>query len=298
MESKSKIWIIASVAAVVIVALAVIVFMQSRKIAEKDEEMAEMTEQMEYEKEQLVREYEDVAVEIEGISYKVNNDSLLQAINREQRRIQDLMEELRTVKATNAKRISQLKSELSSVRKVLAYYVAQVDSLSRENQVLAEKNAELGTKYEAATSEVQTLTEEKEVLQGQVAIASQLEARDIQVEMQTKRGGKAHYVKKVAIIKVSYSILKNNTAKSGNKTAYLRITKPDGQVLYKAETDKFEFENKKILYSAKKNFEYSGKEMQDCMYYTVTETLTKGEYSFELFVDGHIIGRKEIEMKK
>ena len=106
-----------------------------------------MVELMTYEKQQLEDEYSEIALQIEGFSYKINNDSLLKLVDKEQQRVQLLLEELRTVKATNARRIAELKSELASVRKVLVHYVTQVDSLNRLNTQLKTENTEVKQKY-------------------------------------------------------------------------------------------------------------------------------------------------------
>ncbi len=296
MDKKSKIIIIVAVVALAVAVGAVFFLME--KLKQKDVEMEEMVEQMEYEKEELENEYADVAIEMEGISNRVTNDSLLNELNKQQLRVQSLLEELRTVKATNARRISELKKELATVRGVLQYYVAQVDSLQRVNGELVAENEALGQRYQEAAGNVVTLTEEKTALQEKVNIASQLEARNVVVEPQTKRGGKARYINKVSIIKVSYAIAKNNTAKAGNKVVYMRITAPDGSVLHKSGSDRFQFEDQQIYFSSRKNFEYAGQEMNDVIYYTVTETLTKGKYEIELFVDGHIIGGGAFELNK
>jgi len=296
MDKKSRIILVVAIIAVAIAIGSVVIMMN--KLKQKDVEMAEMVEQMEYEKEELENEYADVAIEMEGISNRVTNDSLLNELNKQQMRVQSLLEELRTVKATNARRISELKKELATVRSVLQYYVQQVDSLQRVNGQLVAENQELGQRYQEAAGNVVTLTEEKTALQEKVNIASQLEARNIVVEPQTKKGGKARYLNKVAIIKVSYTIAKNNTAKPGNKVVYMRITTPDGTVLHKQASDKFQFEDQQIYYSSRKNFEYGGQELNDVIYYTVTETLSKGTYDVELFVDGHLIGSSSIDFKK
>lgn len=296
MDKKSK--IIVSVAVIAIaIAIGAVLFLMN-KLKQKDVEMEEMVEQMEYEKEELENEYADVAIEMEGISNRVTNDSLLNELNKQQMRVQSLLEELRTVKATNARRISELKKELATVRSVLQYYVAQVDSLQRVNGQLVAENEELGQRYQEAAGNVATLTEEKTALQEKVDIASQLEARNIIVEAQTKKGGKARSISKVAIIKVSYAIAKNNTARPGNKVVYMRITTPDGTVLHKQAGDKFQYEDQQIYYSSRKNFEYGGQEMNDIIYYTVTETLSKGTYDVELFVDGKLIGNSSFELKR
>ena len=84
--------------------------------------------------------------------------------------MQLLLEELRTVKATNARRIAELKEELSTVRKVLVTYVRQVDSLTAVNSKLEAENRKVQQRYEKATEEVKTLSEERERLVEKVTI--------------------------------------------------------------------------------------------------------------------------------
>ena len=95
----------AFVGVIFIVGLVAAVFFFWQKSKQKDVEMAEMVEMMTYEKEQLQQDYTDLSVEMEGFSYKTNNDSILKLLDQEQTRVQLLLEELKTVKATNARRI-------------------------------------------------------------------------------------------------------------------------------------------------------------------------------------------------
>ncbi len=60
----------------------------------------------------------------------------------------------------------------------------------------------------------------------------------------------------------------------------------------------FRFDDRQIPYSARKDFEYSGEETLQTIYYTIEETLWEGAYRFELFVDGHLIGETSAELKK
>ena len=284
--------------ALLVVVAGGVIFYLYNSLSTTQTEMEEMVEMMNYEKEQLENEYADVALEIEGMSIKVNNDSLLHQLDREQKRVQLLLEELRTVKATNARRIAELKEELSTVRKVLVSYVRQVDSLTAVNTKLEAENRQVQQRYEAATEEVKVLSEERERLVEKVTIASQLEATTVTVELQNERGRKTKSVRKLAIIKVDYTIAKNNTAEVGNKTIYMRITTPDDMVLQKQATDLFDFEGSKIAFSARKSFEYAGEEFSDAIYYTVTETLWEGDYRVDLFADGHLIGQQYFNLSK
>ena len=288
-----------SISFIVIILVACgIIFYLYNSLSITQTEMEEMVEMMNYEKEQLENEYADVALEIEGMSIKVNNDSLLHQLDREQKRVQLLLEELRTVKATNARRIAELKEELSTVRKVLVTYVRQVDSLTAVNTKLEAENRQVQQRYEAATEEVKSLSEERERLVEKVTIASQLEATNVVVDLQNERGRKTKSVRKLAIIKVDYTIAKNNTAEVGNKTIYMRVATPDNMVLQKQPTDLFAFEGSQIAFSARKSFEYTGEEFSDAIYYTVTETLWEGDYRVDLFVDGHLIGQQYFNLVK
>lgn len=290
MQNKKTILIISI--AIVLLLSGVIIYLISR-VRNTEKEMLEMVEMASYEKEQLENEYTDMALEVEGQMLKIDNDSIFKLLEKEQKRVQLLLEELRTVKVTNARRIAELKEELASVRKVTKYYIAQVDSLNRVNEVLKKENIEVREQMSIATKTIDTLMLQKDKLSQTVRIASQLEAKNIVVDLLNDKGRKTKYVRKVDNIRVSFSISKNITASVGNKYIYLRIATPDGQVLVKNDANKFLFEDNEIAYSSKKEIEYSGEELQCIIYYKVTETLIEGNYRADLFVDSHLIGTEE-----
>ena len=290
MQNKKTILIISI--AIVLLLSGVIIYLISR-VRNTEKEMLEMVEMASYEKEQLENEYTDMALEVEGQMLKIYNDSIFRLLEKEQKRVQLLLEELRTVKVTNARRIAELKEELASVRKVTKYYIAQVDSLNRVNEVLKKENIEVREQMSIATKTIDTLMLQKDKLSQTVRIASQLEAKNIVVDLLNDKGRKTKYVRKVDNIRVSFSISKNITASVGNKYIYLRIATPDGQVLVKNDANKFLFEDNEIAYSSNKEIEYSGEELQCIIYYKVTETLIEGNYRADLFVDGYLIGTEE-----
>ena len=108
------------------------------------QELNEMVEQMTIEKEELQEEYEDLALQFDGYQQMdIRNDSLQDLLSREQQRVQDLLEELRTTKASNARKIAELKKELATVRAVMRDYVRQIDSLNATNARLTEENIQV-----------------------------------------------------------------------------------------------------------------------------------------------------------
>lgn len=98
-------------------------------------------------------------------------------------------------------------------------------------------------------------------------------------------------------MKFAFVVSKNITASVGEKTIYIRIVNPNNEVLFTRSTDTFFYENKNIVYSAKKNFEFSGQETSQTIYWTINETLIKGSYRVDIFIDAHLVGSKEFELK-
>ncbi|MCQ2348887.1 MAG: hypothetical protein MJZ98_00220 [Paludibacteraceae bacterium] len=284
------------VAAAAVVVMGILLYNSKKKQKEAEENIAAMEEVMNYEKEKLADEYTNVADELKDFHLQTNNDSILRLLDKEQKRVQLLMDELKNTKATNAKRIAELRKELSSVRSALSYYVAQVDSLNRVNGKLLAENKEVRELYESASATVQTLSEEKDQLTEKVNIASQLKARNISVTTLNESGKAINRLRKIAIIKVTYDVVENITAKSGEKTTYMRITAPDHTVCGN-NNNTFMFEGREIPYTSKKNFEFSGQETSQSIVWNVSQSLTEGTYRVELFIDGHLVGGKSFELK-
>ena len=256
----------------------------------------EMTQLFEIEKEEMENEYSGVAVQYDEMKVHLSNDSLIRQLDREKQRTQQLLEELRQTKATNAAEITRLKKELTTVRAVMRTYVMQIDSLDQINKQLAKENTRVRQQYQEQTKVVQQLTVDKEKAEEKVALASQLDAAAITVTPHNKRGKEEHKVKNVTQFVVNFTIVKNITVKTGEKIVYLRITKPDGEPLFKDASNTFKYENVNLEYSAKKYIEYTGEQQEVTMYWDVEEYLSAGTYNAYLFVDGVMIGEQSVTL--
>ena len=261
------------------------------------EQNKEMTELFAIEKEEMENEYTTFANQYDELQVQINNDSLREKLANEQLRTQRLLEELRQVKSSNAAEIMRLKKELKTVRAVLRSYVIQIDSLNRLNEALTTENKEVKKKYSEATRQINTLAEEKKNLNEKVTLAAQLDATNITVETKNKRGKSTNKVKNVKKIAVGFTIVKNITAKTGERTLYVRIAKPDNEVLSKSASDTFTYENRELAYSIKKYIEYTGEEQTVTVYWDVEEYLPAGTYKVYIFADGTMIGQQSFSMK-
>ena len=260
------------------------------------QENKEMTELFAIEKEEMENEYTTYATQYDELQVQINNDSLRQKLENEQLRTQRLLEELRQVKSSNAAEITRLKKELKTVRAVLRSYVMQIDSLNRINEALTTENKEVKKKYSEATRQINTLAQEKKTLNEKVTLAAQLDATNITIQPKNKKGKTAKKVKDVKKIAVSFTLVKNITAQTGERTLYVRIAKPDNEVLSKNASDTFPYENRNLSYSIKKYIEYTGEEQTVTVYWDVEEYLPAGTYHVYIFADGTMIGQQSFNM--
>jgi len=259
----------------------------------------ELTEGFQLEKEQLEDEYTQLAIQYEGYKLQVNNDSLEQKLEDQRIKMQRLVEELRQTKAQDAKRIAALKKELETVRNVLRYYVAQVDSLNKVNDALIAENKQIRTDMRSVQQQNQQVRQENETLTKVVAVAAQLSATNVSVTALDRKDKveKRKRIKKLDKFQVNFTIAANVTAETGEKDVYLRILRPNEEVLTNNQSGKFKYENAMLNYSARKTIEFGGEETPVTMFYKRGETLEAGTYTAELYADGSMIGRGSITLR-
>lgn len=267
-------------------------------IFHQQQQMEEMTQSFDLEKEMMADDLNELSLQYEGYKFSVSNDSLVALLTTEQAKVQRLMEELRTVKSTNAKEIARLKKELATLRKIMRNYVIQIDSLNRANEQLKVEKNEAVKKYRQASTTAASLKREKEKLTERVTLASKLDATSISVTPVNSRGKLAKRIKKMEQFVINFKIAKNVTAPVGEKVVYVRIMKPDDDILVKSRGDVFTFEGKDINYSIKKMIEYEGEEVPVTMYWNIEEFLSPGTYRVDIFTDGNLIGQRSFTLEE
>ena len=287
---KNNKTIIIIVALIIIIGLVITLVYFNNKVKEKDKEMSEVVAMMNFDKEQVEKEYTDLNSELDGYTSDIHNDSLVKLLQDQKMKVQQLLEELRITKSTNAVRISQLKKELATVRMVMIQYVNQIDSLNTINKTLKTENVEVHRKFQAAAATVQQLSKEKETLNQVVNRASIMEVTNFSMEPLNSKNKKTTWFSQTANLKFNYTVSKNITAEPGNKVIFMRITQPDGELLTTNPNNVFPYENKNIGYSLTKKFEYTGDALNDVLYWKVGEILPKGTYRADFFIDGNRVG--------
>lgn len=286
--------VIAIMVALIAIVAAVVLYhnLYTKPLLEENQDLKELAE---LEKQEMENQYREFDLQYEQLQSTIKNDSLIAQIEEQRRKTQQLLEELERTKATDAAEIKRLKAEIASLREVLKSYIVQVDSLNRLNQSLNEENTQIKAQVAEQSTQISTLSTERNQLKDKVNIAAQLDATGFWVTPKNKKSKDTQKVKDVKKLAFGFTIVKNVTAQNGQRIIYARILKPDNSVMGQKGT--FAYENTQLEYTEKKYIDYTGEEEKVTMYSDVTEFLEAGTYKLFVFCDKQMIGQTTFTLK-
>ena len=294
-------WVIAVLAVLLLGAIVFSVFQVTSLKHQVNVAQAE-NEQLQLTNEQLSLSNEFEAINSEFRQYEnqavqMANDTILAKYTAAKNKVEQLIKELNSEKTKNAKRIKDLESQIATLRGLLRNYIAQVDSLTKENAGLRAENQEIKSRNQALNSQVAEISGKNKTLTERMTLAEKLNVTGLTLTPLKKNGKQEKNVTKAKQLKVTFTIPQNNSTPVGSKTIYLRIVNPEGQLLGNAGS--FSFEGGDVPCSAKKTIEYTGDEMSGVtIYWDVNTTLTPGDYLVELFADNFRIASRHFTLKK
>ena len=254
-----------------------------------------MQELAELDKKEMENEYQQFATQYSEMKTQISNDSIIAQLTAEQEKTERLLKELKDTKSNDAREIARLKKELATVRAVLRSYVIEIDSLNRLNQNLTAENSRIKGQYNEATRQIEGLNSERASLSEKVAIAAQLDATGISMQLKNKKGKSTDKTAKCKTVQVNFTIAKNVTASNGTKTFYVRITSPSGTTLGGGGT--FNYQNRSLEATMHKTVEYDGRETTISTFWNVSQSLMAGTYQVSVFADGNMIGSRSFSFK-
>ena len=210
--------------------------------------------------------------------------------------VEKLQRELKNTKTKTAKEIEDLRGQIATLRALLKHYIEEIDRLNKENQALRTENAEVKERNAQLTSQVQETSRQNKQLNERMVLAEKLNVTGLSLQALISKGRTEKKVKKAKQLMASFTIPQNNSTPPGEKTIYLRITTPEGQMLEGGGS--FRFEGASLGCSAKKTIEYGGQEIGGIhIYYDVRTALNPGTYTVELFADNYRLASRQFNLK-
>lgn len=301
-NNRSKlIWVALALVALLVAALVFSIFQVTSLKSDVDSTRAE-NEQLQLTNEQLQLSNEFEAINSRFAQYEdqatqLGGDTILAKYNAAKNKIEQLLEELNSEKKKSQQRITQLQNEIATLRGLLRHYIAQVDSLGKENAGLRAENAQIKDENQLLSSKVREVSKTNETLSERMTLAEKLNVTGVTLTPLRKNGKTEKNVTKAKQLMVTFTIPQNNSTPVGSKTIYMRITSPEGSLLGNAGN--FTFEGASLPCTAKKTIEYAGEEIPGVtLYWDVNTALTPGDYTVELFADNYRLASRHFTLKK
>ncbi len=295
--------IIAGIVVAVVVLGAAVWMAWSSHSALKQAENEKEQMQLEYEQMQLENDYDALNrefAEFENSRQFVMDDSVKRQLTEKYEtarlQVEALQQELKNQKNKSAAEIAKLKSEIDTLRKLLRHYVEEINRLNQENEALRTENAEIKEQNTRLNTRVEQTSRQNEQLSKRMTLAEKLNVTGLTLTPLNKKGKKEKKVSKATQLMVTFTIPQNNSTPVGEKTIYMRIVSPSGQLLSGGGT--FSFEGGQVECSAKKIIEYAGEEIGGVtIYWDVNTALTPGDYTVELFADNYRLVSRSFNLK-
>jgi seryl-tRNA synthetase len=181
------------------------------------------------EKENVTKLLEDMLTQYDTLN--TENEQLQTEMEAQKEKIEGLLADVKSGKAD----LFKAKKEAETLRKIMKGYVVTIDSLRQANvELLAAKTAteqqlgEVSAQKQALESKSQE--QEATIARGSVLSTTSISANAVFLrsngkQVDTPRASKAE------MVKCCFTLGENRITQPGNKTMYMRIISPDGQVL-------------------------------------------------------------------
>ena len=288
-EKKDKIY------KIVLISLGVILLTVSILFLKTYRENRQYISEIKIEKADLETELRNLSQNYDSL--QTSNDTLNQLLVTEKDKIDELLERMRVFRNNSYFEINKYKKEVGTLKGVLRSYVIQIDSLNSKNKKLNAENIRVKKQISWVKERNEKLENSTKNMKELISKASALDAVEINCSPINKKGRVVKKLSKTVKLKTSFKLRKNITVTPGLKTIYIRISRPDEVILSNPEGLLFEYENTQMAFSAKRDIEYEGNELEVAIFWDNDGSLVKGKYTLDLFTEGVHIGDSSFILK-
>ena len=213
------------------------------------------------------------------------NDTLNNEILLEREKVAQLIERVQKTEATNKAMLRKYEKELGTLRSIMRNYIKQIDSLNTLNNTLRAEAAEAKQQARESNSKYENLKSTTEELGKQVELGSIVKGRGLVMTGVTESGKETDRSSRTSKLKACLNLVENSIAKKGPRTVYIRVKGADGILMTADQQHLFTFEGEQMIYSASREVDYQGAEVEVCIYFDPGQKLTKGVYTVEAYTE-------------
>ena len=247
------------------------------------------------EKEELKGQMLQLKSDYEGLSS--SNDTLNAHLSAEREKVVQLIERVQNTDVKNRTKIREYEKELGTLRSIMRGYIKQLDSLNTLNIQLREDASVARTEARESRqkfNELQTTTDE---YAKQVQIGSVLKGRGVMVTAINSSNKDTDRSSRTAKLRTCLSLVENSIAYKGPRRIFVRIKGPDGILLTSGQEQIFTVDGEQMIYSASREVDYQGSEIEICIFYGGSPSFVKGVYTVDVYTEESKLGSADLLLK-
>ena len=272
MEKNFKI-LIGSLAGVVVLLLGILIYV----VVDRNSIINDLTVDKETLTAEMVQLQQDYS-ELSSTNDTLNNELML-----EKEKVAQLIERVKQTEAKNKAQLRKYEKELGTLRSIMRGYIKQIDSLNTLNTNVRKEAAVAKKEARESRKKYDNLKSTTEELGKQVELGSIVKGRGLTMVGITETGKETDRSSRAAKLKTCLNLVENTLAKKGPRTVYIRVKGPDGILMTSGQQQIFTVGGEQMIYSASRQVDYQGSEVEICIFFSAGEKFTKGVYTVDAY---------------
>lgn len=310
-----------TVAAVIIVALLalnVYLWVNKNKQSKENTELSEKVDETEKLRAELEKQYYQALTDLDNL--RGDNTELNDLIAQKEKELTAQKRQIESL-LRNKGELSKARLQLQNLNTQVQQYLAEINQLRQQNELLSSENANLSSQNEQLSSNLESERQNNQQLN-----ASQARLMDEKQELEKTRENLSRKVNAASVVKVSgftitgtdekskktrrakntlgLNICFNTTANEitdpGQELFLIRVVKPNGETLTSGSSDSGAFVNNangdQLRYSQSKETGYQNNAVQVCTDFKAGAVFEKGTYKIEVYNKGFLAGSSSFSL--
>lgn len=213
-----------------------------------------------------------------------------------------LEEEKKAFRKKVYKQINELQDKVEGYKELLVAQDLEIERLKVLNDSLMSENTELKVEANTLSQSIKDLNESKAKLEEKVATASKLKVERVQILAVSSSGKERPSPFKnrhIDHLNIQFEILENRVAPIEGKGILVRITGPDGNVIFDVASGSgtFVYEGRESFYTIKKDILFDRNSQSLTFLYNKGSDYDLGKYTLEIFTDNYKMGSASFIVK-
>lgn len=261
-------------------------FIESSELAKKNELTQKQLDQAYNDLDSMSNELDTRILKIAQLGGEI--DTLLQIKTK-------LEEEKKAFRKKAYKQINELQGKVQGYKELLLAQDEEIERLKILNDSLMVENTELKVEANSLNESIKDLNQSKAKLEEKVATASKLKVEHVSILAVSSSGKERPSPFKnrhIDHLKIDFEILENRVAPIEGKGILVKITGPDGNVIFDVASGSgtFVFEGRESFYTVKKDILFDRNSQALTFLYNKGSDYDLGKYTIEIFTDDYKMG--------